>query len=113
MLSLAEAIDEHGVDAPMRRPDMDFGDPTYPDAPTATIRVGRTIRPPVTVSDPGRQAFTQGSLLYVKRGVDVRDGDKFELPEGDFIVRGPAENDMVNVLDGHDFGVKRYNIERG
>lgn len=108
MLSL-----EYGVDAPLRRPTTDFGDTTYPDDPTATIRCARSIRRTEVVTDAGRQAFTQESVLYVYRGADVLDGDKVTLPEGDFIVRGMAENDQVHPMNGHDFGVKRYNIERG
>lgn len=104
---------EYGIDAQLYRPSTDFGDTTYPTNPTATIRCARSIRRPELVTDAGRQAFTQDGVLYVYRNADVADGDKVVLPEGEFIVRGVAENDQVHPMNGHDFGVKRFNIERG
>lgn len=111
---LAAAIDEHGIDAPLRRPVPDFGELTYPPQPTATVRLVRRIGAPQRLpGDEGGRAYTQAGLIYVLRDSDVRDLDKVTLPEGDFIVRGGAENDQINPLDGHDFGVKRFNVERG
>ncbi|MBU8830833.1 hypothetical protein [Mycolicibacterium goodii] len=107
MLSL-----EHGIEAPLFRPVTDFGETVYPEVPTRKIeKVGRRINAPVRVNDAGGQAYLQTGLLYVYRSEDVQDGDKIRLPEGDFIVRGRAENDMLHPMNGHDFGVKRYNIE--
>ena len=114
MLSL-----EHGVDAPVRRPTVDFGETTYPVDPSATVRVARKLDPPRRIaSDNGGSAYAQDGLLYTPRpnhprynGFDVTDGDKVTLPEGDFIVRGRPENDYVHPMNGHDFGVKRHRIE--
>ncbi|MEW5810268.1 MAG: hypothetical protein AB1925_12525 [Actinomycetota bacterium] len=111
---LAQAIDEHGIDVELRRPVTNFGETNYPNDPTASVRVVRRIGAPSRIpGDEGGRAYTQAGLIYVYRDTDIRDGDKVKLPEGDFIVRGGAENDQVNPLDGHDFGVKRYNVERG
>lgn len=114
MLSLA-----HGIDVALRRPVIKFGDKSWPDAPTGTVRVGRKVNPPQRVSsvkggstDAGGEAYLQDGLLYVYRGTDVRDGDKVSLPEGDFIVNGGAQNDGLHPMNGHDFGVVRYAIER-
>jgi hypothetical protein len=106
---------EYGIDVPMRRPVNDFGETGYPQTPTRPkVRVARKLNPPVRVrSDAGGNSYTQDGLLYVYRNEDVKEGDKFSLPEGDFIVYGPPENDQLNPLDGNDFGVKRYHIERG
>lgn len=104
---------EHGIDVPMYRPTVDFGETTWPQTPTATVRVARRLNAPRRVSgDEGGRAYTQDGLLYAYRSADIADGDKVILPEGAFIVRGPAENDYLNPLDGNDFGVKRLNIER-
>ncbi|WP_131814925.1 hypothetical protein [Mycolicibacterium porcinum] len=98
MLSL-----EHGIPVPLFRPTEDFGDRTYPSLPTRTIeKAGRII-----------DGKDMTGRLYVYRAEDVQDGDKVRLPEGDFIINGPAENDMVHPMNGHDFGVKRFNLERG
>ena len=108
MLSL-----EHGVDAPLYRPGTDFGETTYPATPTSTVRVARQWESPVGVrGDEGGRAFTQTGRLYVYRTADVRDGDKVVLPEGAVIVRGPAENDYVHPMNGHEFGVKRFTMNR-
>lgn len=105
---------DDGIDVPMKRPVKDFGETSYPETPTGEIRVAYKLGRPVKIrTDAGGEAWTQDGLLYVYRGEDIRDGDKFTLPEGDFIVLGPAENDHLNPLDGHDFGVKRLHIERG
>jgi hypothetical protein len=104
---------EYGIDVPLRRPVEDFGEKSYPDAPTATVRCARRWDSARRVlGDEGGRAFTQSGRLYVYRDADVRDGDKISLPEGDVIVRGYPENDMLNALDGNDFGVKRFVIER-
>lgn len=109
MLSL-----DYGVDVPMRRPETDFGEKTYPVTPTnPAVRVAYKLNQPRRIADAGGESWFQDGLLYVYRGTDTRDGDKYALPEGDFIVRGPAQNDYLNPLDGTDFGVKRYLIERG
>lgn len=109
MLSL-----DFGIDVPMRRPADDFGETSYPSTPTRTIRVARKLNTPVQVrTDAGGNSYTQTGRLYVYRGEDIRDGDKVTLPEGDFVVVGPPENDYLNPLDGTNFGVKRLNIERG
>lgn len=98
MLSL-----EHGISAPLFRPTENFGDRKYPTTPTRTIeKVGRKIN-----------GADMTGLLYVYRGEDVQDGDKIRLPEGNFIVNGVAENDMDHPMNGHNFGVKRYHLERG
>lgn len=105
---------EFGVDVPVRRPVDDFGETSYPTSPTATVRVAYKLNKPVRVrTDAGGNSYTQDGLLYVYRGADVRNGDKVSLPEGDFVVFGPPENDFPHPLDGTDFGVKRLNIERG
>lgn len=104
---------EHGIDAALHRPVEDFGEKSYPTTPTATIRCARRWDSARPVSgDSGGAAFTQAGRLYVYRDADVQDGDKIALPEGDVIVRGYPENDMLNPLDGNDFGVKRFVIER-
>jgi hypothetical protein len=111
---LSLSLDD-GIDVPMRRPSADFGDRTYPTVPTnPAMRVARKLNPPRRITtDAGGEAWFQDGLLYVYRSTDVRDGDKVDLPEGSFIVTGPAQNDMLNPLDGNDFGVKRFTIERG
>lgn len=114
MLSL-----DHGIDAPVRRAAYDFGEKTYPVGPTATVRVARKLNAPQRLrGDEGGNAYVQEGLLYSPRpghphycGFDITDGDKVTLPEGEFLVLGIAENDYINPLDGHDFGVKRHRIE--
>lgn len=109
MLSL-----DHGIDVPLYRPVNDFGETGYPTTPTRTVRVARRLNKPVRVrSDAGGNSYTQDGVLYVYRDEDVVEGDKVTLPEGNFIVFGPPENDYLNPLDGTNFGVKRLNIERG
>lgn len=110
---------DHGVDAPVRQAGYSFGETTYPDVPSATVRVARKLNAPQRVrGDQGGWAYTQDGLLYSPRpghphynGFDIGDGDKVTLPEGEFIVRARPENDHVNPLDGHDFGVRRHRIE--
>ena len=110
---------DHGVDAPVRRAVYDFGEKAYPTDPTATVRVARKLNAPQRVrGDQGGVAYVQDGVLHSPRpghphynGFDIADGDKVTLPEGEFIVRGRPENDYVNPLDGHDFGVKRHRIE--
>lgn len=116
MLSLAESIEENGIDVPLKRKpsSSSFDDTSSKNWPlVGTIRVGRHLDPPLpTPSENGKQ-YTQTGKLYVLRGVEVLDGDRVELPEGPFGVVGGAQNDHPNVLDNHDFGVKRYQIRRG
>lgn len=105
---------EHGIDVPMRRPVPNFGDPVYPELPTATIRVAYSLgRPQRDTADAGGMKWSQTGRLYVYRGTDITDGDKVTLPEGDYVVTGPAQNDMLNPLDGNNFGVKRFEMVRG
>lgn len=109
MLSL-----EHGVEVPLRRPTTVFGETSYPDLPTRSIRVARQINEPrKVVNDDGAEGVVRDGILYVYRGEDVRTDDKISLPEGTFFVRGGAENDMVHPMNGHDFGIKRFRIEAG
>jgi hypothetical protein len=98
----------------MRRPVVAFGEKSWPDVATATIRQAHKLNPPQKVTlDTGGEIFTQTGWLYVYRGTDIQDGDRVSLPEGDFYVRGPKGLDHVHPMNGHDFGVMRLAIERG
>lgn len=101
----------YSVDVPLRRPAVKFGDKTWPDNPTATVSLARSLDAPVRVGDG--DATTQTGRIYVERGTDVQDGDKVTLPEGDFLVTGGPQLDKEHEMTGDDFGWVRYSIERG
>jgi hypothetical protein len=57
--------------------------------------------------------YTQSGKLYARRGVDLKDGDKVDLPEGTFGVVGGPQLDFVHPMTGYDFGWVRFHIRLG
>lgn len=107
---------DFGIDVPLkRRPSVSSWNDSNTDWPTvgSPIRVAYLLDKPVAVETSNGKVYKQSGQLYVYRGTDVRDGDRVVLPEGDFGVNGPKQLDYVQPMDGHDFGVMRFQIERG
>ncbi len=103
---------DHGIDVPVKRPaDADFGE-VAASVPVATVRVARRLDPPQRVERETGWVWEQSGRLYAYRGTDIRDGDIVELPEGRFRVLGGPQNDQVHPMNGHDFGVARWMVER-
>jgi hypothetical protein len=106
MLSL-----DHGIDVTRKRSGAaDFGESG--SSTSKSIRVAYRLEASRLVDETSR-AYRQSGRLYVYRGEDVKDGDVIALPEGDFTVRGPAQNNYLQPQNGHDFGVIRFDIDRG
>ena len=104
---------DYGIDVPLKRRAtasswQDSG--TWPTV--ATIRVAYLLDKPSPAGGNGKVNHQSGQL-YVYRGTDVRDGDRVVLPEGDFGVVGPKQLDYAHPMNGHDFGVMRFQLERG
>lgn len=95
---------------PLRR-HTDFGEVGW--WPLPPIQVCYALSPPQPVMSEVSGRYTQDGQLFADRGVDLKDGDRVPLPEGDFGVIGDAQWDFVHPMTGFDFGKVVFEIRRG
>lgn len=116
MLSL-----DYGQDVPLTRPTRRFGEET-PVAKPPVFVTWQLDEPGIVATENGA-AVSQSGSLYAYRGTDIRDGDKVGLPIGrsddgavrnvTFKVIADPKWDQDHGMNGHDFGVIKFKIERG
>ncbi|MCX2931404.1 hypothetical protein ORI20_14055 [Mycobacterium sp. CVI_P3] len=97
----------------LERADVNFGDVTY--TADGTVDACWSLESPRQVQTTTGAAWVQDGRLYMRRDDPKRLGhkDKVKLPEGDFTVVGPVQQDQNHPMNDHDFGVVRYHITNG
>lgn len=101
----------HKIKVTRKRSTVEFGEKAGPAS--ASVWLGKLLDPPqVIITDSGKRT-TQTGRVYGERGIDLKDGDIVVLPEGEFGVIGDAQLDQDHLMNGHDFGVVRFDVRKG
>lgn len=68
---------------------------------------------PVAIATESGKAYTQNGSLFVPRGSDLQNADRFEYQDKTFGVVGDARWDMNSPFTGDDFGYVEFSIRLG
>lgn len=97
---------------PERFTDTDFGESSWQELdpiPNAVVALDK----PVAIANEAGRPYSQDGALYVPRGADLRNGDRFDYQGKTFGVVGDARWDMEHPLTGNDLGYVEYSIRLG
>uniref|UniRef100_A0AAU8GPZ8 Head-to-tail stopper n=1 Tax=Mycobacterium phage Farewell TaxID=3158893 RepID=A0AAU8GPZ8_9CAUD len=99
-----------GVTIHPQRRTTDFGETNWTDLDPIELAIPQLDEARPNTNGEG---YTQSGTLFVPRGSDLQDGDRFRFQKKTFGVIGDAMWDMNHPLTGDDFGYVYYAIQLG